>query len=153
MKLKIDWKELVRRLWEAVKERLGGSLLTAAVVSGERRVRLGRDTCLPRARHALVSGETRRCLAREPVTPRLREGGVSPEGNAFLAAGAARVKFTDPDGEEITCPMQAADGRLVVSASVSAGCEAGDVYTLAVQVEDSAGTLVTLSHEYTVTEV
>ena len=68
------------------------------------------------------------------------------------SAAYARVKFTDPDGEEITCPMQAADGRLAVSASVSAGCQAGDAYTLAVQVEDSAGTLVTLSHEYTVTE-
>ena len=69
------------------------------------------------------------------------------------SAAYARVKFTDPDGEEITCPMQAADGRLAVSASVAEGCQAGDVYTLAVQVEDSAGTLVTLSHEYTVTEV
>ena len=40
----------------------------------------------------------------------------------------------------------------LVSASVAEGCQAGDVYTLAVQVEDSAGTLVTLSHEYTVTQ-
>ena len=69
------------------------------------------------------------------------------------SAAYERVKLTDPDGEEISCPLQATDGKLVVSASVSAGCEAGDVYTLAVQVEDSAGTLVTLSHEYTVTEV
>ena len=68
------------------------------------------------------------------------------------SAAYARVKFTDPDGEEITCPLQATDGKLVVSASVSAGCQPGDVYTLAVQVEDSAGTLVELTHEYTVTE-
>ena len=58
MKLKIDWKELGRRLWEAVKERLGGSLLAAVVASGEARARLGRGAALPRARHALVSGET-----------------------------------------------------------------------------------------------
>ena len=68
------------------------------------------------------------------------------------SAAYERVKLTDPEGEEISCPLQATDGKLVVSASVSAGCQAGDVYTLAVQVEDSAGTLVTLSHEYTVTE-
>ena len=45
-----------------------------------------------------------------------------------------------------------ARGKLVVSASVSSGCQAGDVYTLAVKVADSAGTLVDLTHEYTVTE-
>ena len=98
MKLKIDWKELGRRLWDAVKERLDGFLLTAVVASGETRVRLGRETCLPRARHALASGETRRCLARERATPRPREGGVSPDGNIFPAAGAARVKFRHPGG-------------------------------------------------------
>ena len=64
----------------------------------------------------------------------------------------ARVKLTDPEGEEISCPLQATDGKLVVSASVCAGCQAGDVYTLAVKVADSAGTLVDLTHEYTVTE-
>ena len=58
MKLKIDRKELGRRLWEAVKERLGGSLLAAVVASGETRARLGRDTRLPRARDGDVSGET-----------------------------------------------------------------------------------------------
>ena len=68
------------------------------------------------------------------------------------SAAYARVKLTDPDGEEISCPLQATDGKLVVSASVSAGCQAGDVYTLAVKVADSAGTLVDLTHEYTVTE-
>ena len=68
------------------------------------------------------------------------------------SAAYARVKLTDPDGEEIACPMQAADGKLAVSASVAEGCQPGDIYSLAVQVEDSAGTLATLSHEYTVTE-
>ena len=73
-------------------------------------------------------------------------------GKLRPSAAYARVKLTDSEGEEISCPLQATDGKLVVSASVSAGCQAGDVYTLAVKVEDSAGTLVTLSHEYTVTE-
>ena len=68
------------------------------------------------------------------------------------SAAYERVKLTDPDGEEIACPMQAADGKLAVSASVAEGCQPGDIYSLAVQVEDSAGTLATLSHEYTVTE-
>ena len=76
MKLKIDWKELGRRLWEAVKECLGGPLLAAAVVSGERRVRLGRGTALPRARHMLASGEGRRRLGRDTVTPRPRDAAL-----------------------------------------------------------------------------
>ena len=73
MKLKIDWKEFGRRLWEAVKERLDGSLLTAVVASGETRVRLGRDTRSPRARHGVASPESRRRLARERAVSRPRE--------------------------------------------------------------------------------
>ena len=80
MKLKIDWKELGRRLWEAVKECLSGSLLTAVVASGETRARLGRGTALPRARHTLVSGETHACLGRGTATSRARHGNASPEG-------------------------------------------------------------------------
>ena len=60
MKLKIDWKELGRRLWEAVKECLGGSLLTAVVASGETRARLGRDTVTPRPRDAALLRRFRR---------------------------------------------------------------------------------------------
>ena len=80
MKLKIDWKELGRRLWEAVKECLSGSLLTAVVASGETRARLGRGTALPRARHTLVSGETHARFGRGTATSRARHGNASPEG-------------------------------------------------------------------------
>ena len=76
MKLKIDWKELGRRLWEAVKECLGGSLLTAVVASGETCARLGRDTRSSRARHTLASGEGRRRLGRDTVTPRPRDAAL-----------------------------------------------------------------------------
>ena len=79
MKLKIDWKELGRRLWEAVKECLGGSLLTAVVVSGETRARFGRGAALPRARHTLASGETHARLGRDTRLPRARDGDVSGE--------------------------------------------------------------------------
>ena len=80
MKLKIDWKELGRRLWEAVKECLGGSLLTAVVASGETCARLGRGAALPRARDAFASGETHACLGRDTRSSRARHGNASPEG-------------------------------------------------------------------------
>ena len=76
MKLKIDWKELGRRLWKAVKECLGGSLLAVAVASGETHTRFGRDTRLSRARHTLASGEGRRRLGRDTVTPRPRDAAL-----------------------------------------------------------------------------
>ena len=76
MKLKIDWKELGRQLWEAVKECLGGSLLAVAVASGETHTRFGRGAALPRARHMLASGEGRRRLGRDMVTPRPRDAAL-----------------------------------------------------------------------------
>ena len=84
MKLKIDWKELGRRLWEAVKECLGGSLLTAVVASGETRARLGRGAALPRARRTLVSGETHACLGRDARLSRARHTLASGEGRRRL---------------------------------------------------------------------
>ena len=67
MKLKIDWKELGRQLWEAVKECLGGSLLTAVVASGEGWRRLGRDTVTPRPRDAALLRRFRRGESGAPT--------------------------------------------------------------------------------------
>ena len=86
MKLKIDWKELGRQLWEVVKECLGGSLLAVAVASGETHTRFGRGAALPRARHTLVSGETHARFGRGTATSRARHGNASPEGCGSPAA-------------------------------------------------------------------
>ena len=95
------------------------------------------------------------------------EGTLTPEGGDLFIGGEAgaqlaavydedsskayaRVKLHNPAGDEVMCPLASRDGKLLVSAQVSEGAAAGDVYTLKAKIADETGELHELSHEYVV---